>query len=177
MTSQRRHEGYAIEKEPKVRVYGHRPRQQLSTTQFRQPSASHPIGDQGAFIFSDCPTDLEEERIMRIIIHGAIEKLHLTPVLCEFLNHEHLMDIVAGQAIGRREEDALEDWGFLPNATTEYSSAYAAQFAFLIEKRTRSMWHVDFAIFTHLCSVEKAKRVRDSPPIANSCGRRKRPPL
>ena len=67
--------------------------------------------------------------------------------------------------------------GFLPNATTEYSSAYAAQFAFLIEKRTRSMWHVDFAIFTHLCSVEKAKRVRDSPPLANSCGRRKRPPL
>ena len=25
MTSQRRHEGYAIEKEPKVRVYGHYP--------------------------------------------------------------------------------------------------------------------------------------------------------
>ena len=46
---------------------------------------------------------------MRIIIHGAIEKLHVTPVLREFLNHEHLMDIVAGQAIGRREEDALKD--------------------------------------------------------------------
>jgi hypothetical protein len=46
---------------------------------------------------------------MRIIIHGAIEKLHLTPVLREFLNHEHLMDIVAGQAIWRRDEGTLED--------------------------------------------------------------------
>ena len=71
----------------------------------------------------------------------------------------------------------LPHWGFLPEATKGYNSALSAEFAFLVEKRTCRMCHVDLTIFTHLYSVKKAKKVRDSRPIANSRGRRTRPPL
>src|SRR5262249_52782067 len=68
-------------------------------------------------------------------------------------------------------------WGFLPKAPKGYNSAPLGKFAFLVEKRTCRMWHVDFAIFTHLCSDRKAKRVRDCQPIANCLNPRKCPHL
>jgi hypothetical protein len=43
---------------------------------------------------------------MRIVIHRAIDKLDPTAALGEFIDQEHLMDIVAGQAIGSCDHHA-----------------------------------------------------------------------
>ena len=44
---------------------------------------------------------------MRIVIHRALDKLDPTAALGEFIDQEHLMDIVAGQAIGSRHHNAF----------------------------------------------------------------------
>src|SRR5215510_4178351 len=47
----------------------------------------------------------------------------------------------------------------------------------LLTGDTVGLWHVDFAILTHLCSVKTAQSVRDARPMAHACRRSKRPPL
>ena len=44
---------------------------------------------------------------MRIITHGPLDKLDTTGPLGEFVDQEHLMDIVAGQAIGSCDHHAF----------------------------------------------------------------------
>ena len=71
-------------------------------------AAAHPVRNEGAFIFGHGPADLQQQLIMRVVTHRPIQKLHLTPVLGEFFEEHHLMDIVTCQAIRGGEEDPLE---------------------------------------------------------------------
>ena len=82
------------------------PGQQLATAKLGLATASHPLGDQGALILSHSATNLEEQLVMRIVIHRALDKLDPTAALDEFIDQEHLMDIVAGQAIGSCDHHA-----------------------------------------------------------------------
>src|SRR3954454_10427247 len=45
---------------------------------------------------------------MRIAAHRSVEEVHHRPVLLQFLNEQHLMDIVARQPIRRGDEDAVQ---------------------------------------------------------------------
>ena len=49
-----------------------------------------------------------QQLIMRIIAHGPIQKLPLTPVLGQLFEEHHLMDIVTCQSIRGGEEDPRE---------------------------------------------------------------------
>jgi hypothetical protein len=51
---------------------------------------------------------LEKQLIVRIITHGTINTLHPTAPLVEFIDQEHLMDIMASQAIGSCEHHACK---------------------------------------------------------------------
>ena len=85
-----------------------RPRQELATAECGMPATSHAVGNQGPFVLRHRPPNLEQKLIMRILTHRALQELHLTPSLGECIDQQHLMDIVACQAIGGREEDPLK---------------------------------------------------------------------
>jgi len=70
-------------------------------------TSAHARGAQGALVLSHSAANLEEQLVMRIVIPRAIAKLDPTAALGEFLDQEHLMDIVAGQAIGSRKHNAF----------------------------------------------------------------------
>jgi hypothetical protein len=45
---------------------------------------------------------------MRILTHRPVEECDFRAMLLEFLDQEYLMHVVAGQTIGRRDQDAVE---------------------------------------------------------------------
>jgi len=62
-------------------------------------ASSHAFGDQAAFIFGYRSTDLDQQLIMRMVTRRLIEKLDLASTSLKFFHEEHLVDVVAGQAI------------------------------------------------------------------------------
>ena len=46
--------------------------------------------------------------VVRVVTHGAVEKLYLATHLAQFLDEDHLMNIVAGKSIWRREQQAIQ---------------------------------------------------------------------
>jgi hypothetical protein len=81
----------------------------LPTAQLRLTATPHPVRDQGALILGHRSPDLEEELIVWVLTHGPVQKLDLTAPLGEFVHEEHLMHIVAGQAIRSGHQDPLTD--------------------------------------------------------------------
>jgi len=77
----------------------------LATAPLRLSATSPPVGDQGAFIRGHGTPDLEQELLVRIRTHGPVQERDLAAPLGEFLDEEPLMDIVARQPIGGREQD------------------------------------------------------------------------
>jgi hypothetical protein len=92
-----------------IAVGGHTPGQQLPTAQFGLPATPHPVGEQGAFILGHCSPDLEEKLLVRVLTHRSLQKLDLTAPLGEFLDEEHWLHLVAGQAIRSGHEDPCKD--------------------------------------------------------------------
>jgi hypothetical protein len=45
---------------------------------------------------------------MGIITHGPLQKVHVAPMLREFFQEQHLMHIIAGEAVWRRDEYPFE---------------------------------------------------------------------
>jgi hypothetical protein len=89
------------------------------------PSPSHPLSNQASFIFGHRSTDLEQELIVRILAHGPVDKLDLAPSLFKFLHQEHLMDVVASQAIRGSDHYSIE--GAAANLVTQAIQSRAAQ--------------------------------------------------
>jgi hypothetical protein len=75
------------------------PWQQLATAQLGLAPPSHALSNQGALVFSDGRADLSQQLIRRIITHGPLDKLDATATLAEFIDQEHLMDVVARSTI------------------------------------------------------------------------------
>jgi hypothetical protein len=69
-------------------------------------TASPTLGAQGALILSHSATNLEEQLVMRLVIQRAIATLDPTAALGECIDHEPLLDIVAGQASGSGDHHA-----------------------------------------------------------------------
>ena len=83
------------------------PGQQDAGPIFHLPTAAHAISNQGALIFGDGATNLEQQAIMWVVTHRAIQKLDLAPIPLQFIQHDHLLDIVAGEAVGRRHQHPI----------------------------------------------------------------------
>jgi len=75
---------------------GSSPRQKLATAQFGLAPSAHALGHQGPLVFGNGGADLSQELSMRIITHGPLDKLDTAATLGEFIDQEHLMDIVPG---------------------------------------------------------------------------------
>jgi hypothetical protein len=70
-------------------------------------SAPHPISDEGPLVFGHRPADLEEEPVVGIITHRSIQKHNFAAKTRELVQDDHLLDVVAGQAIRFRQEDTV----------------------------------------------------------------------
>ena len=84
------------------------PGQQLPAAQLGLAPAPHAVGDQVALILGHGSPDLEQQLVMRIIAHRPIQKHNLAAALGEFVDQQHLMDIVARQTIGCGDQYLLE---------------------------------------------------------------------
>src|SRR5437867_1347531 len=91
-----------------VAMGGPTPRQELPAAQLRLPAPPHPLRNQRPFVLCHRTPNVEQELIVGITTHGAVEKLYPTPALREFVEEEDLVHVVAGQPIWGREEDTLE---------------------------------------------------------------------
>jgi hypothetical protein len=70
--------------------------------------ASHAESLQVALVFGDGPSDLQQQLIVRILAHRSLDKLDQAAVFFQFLDQEHLMDILAGQAVWGRDQDPIK---------------------------------------------------------------------
>jgi hypothetical protein len=77
------------------------PRQQRASPQLRLTAAAHPLGDQRALVLSHRPADLQQQLIVGILAHRPVQKLDLAAVPAQLVQQQHLVDIVAGQPVGR----------------------------------------------------------------------------
>jgi hypothetical protein len=60
-----------------------------------------------ALVLGDRPTDLEQEVIVRGVAHRLVEELDRRAGALQFFEQEHLVDVVAGEAVGGGDEDAV----------------------------------------------------------------------
>jgi hypothetical protein len=72
------------------------------------PAAPHPLSNQGALVLGHRAADLEHQLVVRIIAHRPIEELDSAARPLQFGEDHHLMDVVAGQPIGRGQEQKIE---------------------------------------------------------------------
>jgi hypothetical protein len=91
-----------------IAIRWHAPRQHLAAAQLGLAAASHPVRDKAALILGHGTPDLEEELIVRILTHRSLQKLHLASPLRQFVDQEHLVDIVAGQPVWSGDQDPLK---------------------------------------------------------------------
>jgi hypothetical protein len=77
----------------------------LATAPCGLPATPQPIGHQGALRRRHRPPALEHALIMGVLTHGTLQKLDLTAPLGQFIEQQHVMDIVAGQPIRSRHHD------------------------------------------------------------------------
>jgi hypothetical protein len=71
-------------------------------------AAAHPVGNECPLLFGHSATDLEPQVIMRVVTHWTFEKLHVAPVLGQFFEEYHLMDIVTCSPIRGGEQKPRE---------------------------------------------------------------------
>ena len=68
----------------------------------------HPLGDERPFILSDGTANLQEQLVVRVLAHRPIQELDLTPRPLELIDQDYLMHVVARQAIGRGDHEAIK---------------------------------------------------------------------
>jgi len=71
-------------------------------------TAPHPFGNQRTFVLRHGATDLQQQLVMRVLAHRAIEELNLTTVAFQFFHQQDLMHILTGEAVGRSDQHALK---------------------------------------------------------------------
>ena len=84
-----------------------RPRQEVAPTELGMPATSQAIGHERPCGLRHRPPQLQQKLIVRILTHRALQERHLTPPLGACIAQQHLLDIVAGQAIWGGDEDPL----------------------------------------------------------------------
>ena len=67
-----------------------------------------PLGDQGPLVLGDGAADLEQELVVRVAGHRAVEELDAAALGLQLLEQEGLVDEVAGQPVGVGQEDRVE---------------------------------------------------------------------
>src|SRR5215510_15993267 len=68
-----------------IAVWRSRPGKQRSSAQFRQSPTAHTFSDQCPLVFSDRAANLQQQLIVWVLAHRAIQKLHPATMTLEFL--------------------------------------------------------------------------------------------
>jgi hypothetical protein len=76
--------------------------------QLVQTPSAHPFGDQAALVFRHRATDLQQQPIVRIPGHRPVEELDLATGRGQFLEQQHLMDILSRQPVRRGDQHPVE---------------------------------------------------------------------
>ena len=97
--------------EGRPRPRQHQPRLQLALT-----TAAHALGDQRALVLRDRASDLQQQLVVRVTAHGAVQEPHGTAVPLQLLQQQDLMDVVARQPVRRGDHDQVERAGGRPVA-------------------------------------------------------------
>ena len=84
------------------------PRQERAGAQLGKPTAAHSLGDQRALILSYGAPDLQQQMVVRVVAHGPVQELGCAAGTSPFLQEHHLVDVVARQAVGRRDQHAVD---------------------------------------------------------------------
>ena len=84
------------------------PGQQQASAQFGQPSPAHALGNQRALVLGDGAADLQQQVIVRIVAHWAVQKRDEAAGAGPFFQQHHLVYIVAREAVGRGHEHAVD---------------------------------------------------------------------
>jgi hypothetical protein len=77
----------------------------MGSMSFATPAA---LQDLGPLILRDHPLHLEEERILGGLARCAVEEVDLDAGALEFLQQQHLVGILARQAVGRMHVEAIQ---------------------------------------------------------------------
>ena len=91
-----------------VAVGGAGPGEHLAGPEAALPAAPRALGDQGPLVLGDGPADLEQELVVRVLGHRAVEELDAAALGLQLLEQEDLVDVVAGQPVGVGQEDRVE---------------------------------------------------------------------
>jgi hypothetical protein len=84
------------------------PREQHARFEFRQATTSHAFADQTAFVLGDRASDLQQELIVRVVAHGALDEFHAATALLEFFDQQDLMHVLARQSIRRGDQHEVD---------------------------------------------------------------------
>ena len=91
-----------------VAVRGAGPGEHLASPVAALAAAPRPLGDQGPLVLGDGAADLEQELVVRVPGHRAVEELDAAALGLQLLEQEGLVDEVAGQPVGVGQEDRVE---------------------------------------------------------------------
>ena len=91
-----------------IAVRGADPRQQRAGAQLGEPPAPHALGDQRALVLGDGAADLQQQMIVRVVAHRAVEELGGAAGLRPLLEEHHLVDVVAREPVGRGDQHAVD---------------------------------------------------------------------
>jgi hypothetical protein len=84
------------------------PGEQRASTVLLQAASPHAVSNQVALVFGHRSADLQEQLIVWILAHRSLDKLDLAAALFQLLNQEHLVDILASEAIWSSHQDAIK---------------------------------------------------------------------
>ena len=70
-----------------------RPWQQEPRLVLGQSPPAHPLGEQRPLVLGHRPPDLQEELVVGLRTHRPLHELHLTAVLLQLLDEDHLVDL------------------------------------------------------------------------------------
>jgi hypothetical protein len=84
------------------------PRQQNPGPVFSLTPATHPVSNQGTFVFRNRTSDLQNQLVMGILADRTIQKLDLTTIFLPFFHQQHLVNIVPSQTIRLGHHKAID---------------------------------------------------------------------
>ena len=84
------------------------PGQQHAGAQLGQPAAAHALGDQRALVLGHGAPDLQQQVVVRVVAHRAVEELGGAAGARPLLQQHHLVHVVAREAVGGGDEHAVD---------------------------------------------------------------------
>jgi len=91
-----------------IPIGGRSPRQQRAGTILLQAASSHAISNQVALVFGHRSADLQHELVVGILAHRPLEKLDVAAAFFQFLDQEHLIDLLAGESAWGRDQNPIK---------------------------------------------------------------------